>query len=302
MPVRWASPAEFTLGPSLRRFGALLAVALLSSLAATSLAAASPLGQVADTAASAVPPVGWGSAPSLPSTAAPNPPAQAPAQVPVPPVRPPVDLPEVTRHPSAAVPDASPDPGRASGPAAALPPAAQAATGTAGSAGSAGAPTSARSSSAPPPSGPAGSPTIDGGSGPGATAQRRLGTGAIQPATVAPLQRFLAHVWPAVVVSSAGELLATLRAGLGAAISPLAEVPQLLSPQGGDGSTGGVAGLTEQSAPSPPTPSPSDSPVIHISDSGEIALLILLAAGAAVMALLAYTIRREIHTSYRWRI
>jgi hypothetical protein len=123
----------------------------------------------------------------------------------------------------------------------------------------------------------------------------------LQTATVAPLPRLLAYVWPAVALGPAGDLLASLQARFeAAALLPLSasDVSRVLvglSEAAEEGGLADAAALADRAAVSSPPPA-SDSKGIWVPDGAEISLLVLIASCAALMTLLAFTIRRELHS------
>jgi hypothetical protein len=122
----------------------------------------------------------------------------------------------------------------------------------------------------------------------------------LQSATVAPLPRLLAYVWPAIALGPVGELLASLQARFEAAsllpvsVFDVSRVLGGLSAALEEAGVGGAAALSNQSAVSDPPP--ADPKGIWVPDGAEISLLVLIASCAALMGLLAYAIRRELHS------
>jgi hypothetical protein len=117
---------------------------------------------------------------------------------------------------------------------------------------------------------------------------------------VAPLPRLLAYVWPAVALGPAGDLLASLQARFEAvallplSVSDVSRVLAGLSEAAGEAGLAGAAEVADRAAVS--SPPPADSKGIWVPDGAEISLLVLIASCAALMALLAFTIRRELHS------
>lgn len=121
--------------------------------------------------------------------------------------------------------------------------------------------------------------------------------GSLESAKVAPA--LLAYVWPAFSLGPAGELLRTLQARLEAAISlPAVDVPRLLLGLAGVSGAGPAAEPSKSSTSS--NPSPRDSRGIWFPSGGEISLFVFLVACAALMALLIFTLRRELRAMHRW--
>ncbi len=303
---------------------AILAVSILGL-------AAAPLGTAVDVAGAALPPVSVPATPSLPKV--PTPPSlppvvptppQAPVEVPTPPQVPAVKVPTppqvpAVKGPTPAVPQIpavkapTPSvPGTKPGPSHPVPtlsnsPAGVGAPGvdsssvgetanlTKGSSG--GSAEAAYQTSASP---------LSGGEGSGSHGTRRTGTDAasIDPVRAAPLRVFFAYVWPAIALGPVGKLVGALQAQWERVTSlSVADVSRLLV--GLTGAAGGwnVAGLSERSAssdPSPGNPSPGDARTLPVPSGGEISLLVFIIVCAALAALLVFTLRREFRSMHRW--
>lgn len=123
----------------------------------------------------------------------------------------------------------------------------------------------------------------------------------LQSATVASLPRLLAYVWPAVALGPVGDLLASLQARFEAAtllpvsVSDVSRLLAGLSAAVGEAGAGGASELVDHAAVSDPPP--ADSKGIWVPDGAEISLFVLIASCAALMALLGFAIRRELHSS-----
>jgi hypothetical protein len=280
--VRWAQETAFAAKPSLRWAISLAGAVLIASILGVPSASAAPLEKAADAVGPVVPPLTAISPPSLPSRTPPQLPAsaaEAPVKAPAAPRVPPVTAP--TGEVRATTPNSS-----ASGPGVDPSSIDEIASGAFGSAG-----TSTEEAQQ------AASARSGGGRGSGRHGVPPSGieAGSIESATLAPPRLLLAYVWPAIALGSAGELLGALQARWEAATSlPVSDVPRLLP-----GLTGAahVAGL---SARSTPNPSSADSRDIRIPSGGAISLLVLIVAGAALMALLVFTLRREFRSMHRW--
>lgn len=149
---------------------------------------------------------------------------------------------------------------------------------------------------------------VDRDSGGRGAARTGREAGSLRSARVAPLRRLLAYVWPAIALSPAGKLLASLRARWDAAISPRASRADASRPLSGlsgpnvpvgAAGTGSLTGLSDRSALS--NPSSSGSRGIAVTVGPAISLGVLILFFTALLALLGFTIRRELHSStYRW--
>lgn len=121
----------------------------------------------------------------------------------------------------------------------------------------------------------------------------------LESARAAPL--LLAYVWPAIALGPvAQKLLRALQEQWEIATSlAVSDVPRLLSGSAGAGGADRAARPSERAAAS--NPSPGDSRGIQLPSGGAISLLVFIISGAALMALLIYTVRREFRaTHYRW--
>jgi hypothetical protein len=273
---------------------------LIASVFGASSAPATPLGQAADTVGSVVPTVTGTPSPPLPNAAPPQTPVpaapQAPAQTSPLPQAPSVELPTVegpgtTPNSSHLVPAPSSGSTKDSSTGVDLPSVHEVTSGTRE------------------PAGTATSTSTEGVQQTAASARNGVGKGSgshgattrpgIESAKAAPLGRLLAYVWPAIALGPAGKLLAMLQARWEAATSfPVANVARLLSGLTGAAGSGRAAGFSEHSAI--PNPSPADSPGIWEPGGGEISLLVFIVLCAALMALLVFTVRRELRSIYRW--
>lgn len=309
MPVRRTNEAT-TLIPQSFRYGISLAsIVLIASVFGAPSASAGLPGKAAGAAGSVVPPVtGTPAPPSLPNAvpphasapAAPKAPVEVPTLPPAPakpspaPQTPPVKAPKTTPISPHPVPAPSGGSTKPSGHGVDLPPVGEMA-GTRESAG------------------PATSPTAGGrqtvasaraGAGRDSSSHRAtppgIEAGSLESAKVAPLRRLLAYVWPAIPLGPAWRLLATLQAGWEATASfAISDVPWLLSGLTGVAGAGGVAGISEHSATSNPSPGDSTGGGPWVLDGGEISLLAFLVSCAALIALLLFTVRRELRAMYR---
>jgi hypothetical protein len=126
------------------------------------------------------------------------------------------------------------------------------------------------------------------------------GSGSVGQTQVAAVPHWIAYVWPAFAARGAANLLASLLSGEEAVTSTIGGVPRLLLGFEDSGAAR-VAGLSQQSgiSNSPSTDSPGSSG-LQISDGDALALFVFIASGAALMALLAFTLRRELRAMYRW--
>jgi hypothetical protein len=318
---------EATLAPRLSlRWGVSLAGAVLIALVfGVSSAPASPLGKVVESVESVVPPVAAPSTPSLPSA-----PSATPPQAPVPSVpKAPVDVPTVPQAPVDTSPAPQVPPVKAPGgtrkapggtrtPPLSLPLPSGGSTKPSdpgidlasvdekadGITQSAGTPTGASAAGARQTATSARNGVGNDPSRPGAT-RPGIEAGHVESAKIAPLRRLLAYVWPAIALGSAGELLATLQTRWGVAallaMSDISAVPRLLSGLTRASGTGGVAGVSEHSGTS--NPSPANYIDTWVLDNSGISILVFLISCAALVALLAFTVRRELRSSVtRWRV
>jgi len=277
---------ETTVAPKLAfRCGVSAAVWIASVLSVPII----PLGNPASALGSLVPPVTETPALSLPSA--------APAQTSVPTVpQAPVMVPTVPQAPveTSLAPQAS---GARSTETASsgvdLPSVNQMANGTGESAGAASAASAAGAQQT------AASARNRVGQGSGARDATRLGTeaGSVESAKVAPLRRFLAYIWPAIALGPTSQLVATLRARWEAASSAVSDVPRGLSGLTAATGAGGVAGISAHSA----TPSSAEPTATGtwVPDGSAISQLVFIVLGAALIALLVFTIRRELRSMAR---
>jgi hypothetical protein len=300
---------EATLIPKLSsRCGISLAGAvLLASVFGVHSAPATPLEKAAGAVESVVPPVTPAAPPSLPSAAptqttvptAPQAPvkvptvSQAPVETSPAPRAPSVKVPGATQNSPHLVPTPSRGAPKPSDPGVDLPSVSEIASGTRESAGTA---TSASAAGAQQTAASA----RNGVKGPGSHGATHPGieAGSVESAKVASLRRLLAYVWPAVALGPAWQLLATLQARWGAAASlAISDAPRLLSGLTRITGAGGVAGISEHSATSNPLPAdPTDT---WVPDGSEISLFVFIVSCAALLALLVFTIRRELRPTYR---
>ncbi len=302
---------EATLAPrlSLRCGISLAGAALIALVFGVPPAPATLLGTAAGAVGSSV--TGT-SAPSLPSATPPQTPLptvpQAPVKVPtVPqapvetspaPQAPPVKAPGATQNPPHLVPAPPDSSTKHSDPGVDLPPVNEIANGTKESAGTAtgASPAGAQQTAASARNGVGSGSDSHGATHPG------LEAGRVESAKAAPWRRLLAYVWPAIALGPAWELLATLQTQWEAAtllaISDISDVPRLLSGLMGDTGAGGVAGVSGHSTSNP---SPAKSTDNWIPDGSEISGLVFLVSCAALVALLVFTVRRELRSSMsRW--
>jgi hypothetical protein len=123
--------------------------------------------------------------------------------------------------------------------------------------------------------------------------------GSLESTKVASLRQFLAYVWPAIALGPAGKLWAMLQVRW-EAVSPrqLSGIPRLLSRLARITGAGGVAGLSKDSGIT--NPAPDDSTGIRVPEGSAISLIVLLVSCAALMALLVFTVTRELRSNYRW--
>lgn len=289
------------------RNGIAMAAVLIASVLGAPLASATPPLEAAGPVGSVVPPVPETSTPSLPSPAPPQAPVpaapQAPVEVPTVPQAPvktsPAPRTPASYAPSVEASEKTPNPPR-------LAPAPS--RGSTGSSGPGVDRPSARTATSDSTGGAqqtivsARNHAGKGGDSHGAT---RPGpeAGSVASAEVASLGRLFAYVWPALALGPAWKLLATLQTGWKAA-TPLAmpDVPQLLSGlTAGVTGAGGVAGISEHSVT--PNPSPSDSTDAWVPGGSEISLFVFIISCiscAALIALLAFTVSRELRSMHRW--
>ena len=138
------------------------------------------------------------------------------------------------------------------------------------------------------------------GSG-GHRSTRAIGADSVKSAQAAPLRRFLAYVWPAIALGPtgpAGTLLEVLLMQPAAAnFASILDSPRLLLAATGVADAARVGGLVHSDGP---TPAPGDSRGLGIPDGGEISLFVLLLTCVALMALLLFTLRRELRAMHRW--
>jgi hypothetical protein len=312
MTARRTKEAPLAPRLSLRWRISLAAVVLIALVFGVPSASASPLGKVADTVGSVVPSVTETSTPSLPSATPPQIPApsvpeapvdvptvpQAPAETSPAPQAPTVKAP-ATRSPPNPVPVPSGGSTRPSDSGVDLPAVGEMANGKE----SAGTATGASAVGAQHPAASARNGVGNGSGSQGAATRPATEADHVESAQVAPLRRLLAYVWPAVALGPAWKLLATLQMRWGVAtllgISDISDLPRLLSGLTRASGTGGVAGVSEHSASS--NPSPADSIDTWVLDSSEISILVFLIACAVLVALLIFTARRELSSSMsRW--
>lgn len=286
------------------RYGTSLAAVLIASIFGVPFASATPTSEAAGAVGSVVPPVPETSAPSLPSAAPPQAPIpaapQAPVEVPTVPQAPvktsPAPRTPAPRTPSVEASERTPNPPRLA------PAPSRGSTGPSGPGvdrPSAGTATSDSTGSAQQTIASARNRAGKGGDSHGAT-RPGAEAGSVESAKVASLRRLFAYVWPALALGPAWRLLATLQTGWEAA-TPLAmsDVPRLLSGlTAGVTGAGGVAGISERSVT--PNPSPSDSTGAWAPDGSEISLFVFIISCAALIALLAFTVSRELRSMRRW--
>lgn len=289
------------------RNGISMAAVLIASVFGVPLASATPPTEAAGAVGSVLPPVPETSAPSLPSAAPPQAPVpaapQAPVEVPAVPQAPvktsPAPQTPAPRIPSVEASETTPNPRR---------PALVPSRGSTGPSGpgvdrpSAGTATSDSTGGAQQTIASARNRAGKGRDSHGAT-RPGVEAGSVESAKVASLRRLFAYVWPALALGPGWRLLATLQTGWKAA-TPLAmfDVPPLLSGlTAGVTGAGGVAGISEHSVT--PSPSPSDSTGAWVPDGSEIPLFVFIISCiscAVLIALLAFTVSRELRSMHRW--
>ncbi len=239
------------------------------------------------------------SKPHVPAGKAPSAPATPPTKVPSAPHAPAAKAPGTTPKSPHVVPAPSGGSSKTSSPGINSPSAKEITNGTRGPAGVAtsAVEAGAQETSASAPSG------VDGGSGSHSVTSLGSGAGSLQTATIAPLPRLLAYVWPAIALGPAGNLLAALQARFDAALPlpvSVSDVSRLLSGLGGPNGVVGAAGTSSNvglSSNSVISSSPSPNPRgTWVPDGATISLFVLIAACAALMALLAFAIRHELHS------
>jgi hypothetical protein len=305
MTARWIKESRLAAKLSFRCRVSLAGAVLI----AVAILFAIPVGTAAGAVGSVVPTVTETSAPSLPSATSPQIPVPAAPQVPVKvptvpqvpaeaspaPQAPSVKVPKTTQsspHLAPAPPGGSTKP---SGPGVDLPSVNEIASHTKGSAGTAtGAPAVGVQQTAA-----AARNGVDSGSGSHSTRGPGIEAGSVESAKVAPLQRLLAYVWPAIALGPAWNLLMTLQPPWEAVTSlEISDVPRLLAELAKAIGAGGVAGISEHSATS--NLSPADSTGIWVPDGGEISLFLFIVLCAALVALVVFTVRRELRSMHRW--
>jgi hypothetical protein len=310
MPIR--RNEEATLAPKLAlRCGISLAGAvLIASVFGVPSASITSPGKAAGAVGSVVPPVAGISAPSLPSAAPTQTPIptepQAPVEVPTVPQAPvetsaapqasPVEVPGTTQKSLHLAPVPSGDLTKPASPGVDLPSVNEIANGTKESAG----PASAASTAGAQQTAASARNGVGKGSGSHRAAHPGVEPGSVESAKVAPLPRLLAYVWPAIALGPAWNLLATLQARWEAVTSlAISDVPRLLSGLTGATGAGGVAGISEHSAT--PNPSPADSPGtdVWVPDGSAISHFVFIVLCAALIALLVFTVRRELRSMDR---
>lgn len=287
--------------------GTVLAVSILAA------PATSP-GKALDAPGAVVSAVTGIPAQSLPSVSLPSPPPavpvppQAPVEVPPPPQLPAVKAPApaVPQIPAVKVPTPSvPGTTPSSSHSVPTPSTSSAEVGASGGSSSVGEDATATKgfsggSAEAAPQTPAPSPGR-GGEGWGSRDTRRTGTEgvSVDPARAAPLRVFFAYVWPAIALGPAGQLLGALQAQWERVTQlSVADVSRLLVGLTGVAGESGVAGVSERSAGS--DPSPADARTLPVPSGGEISLLVFIIACAALAALLVFTLRREFRSMHRW--
>jgi hypothetical protein len=119
----------------------------------------------------------------------------------------------------------------------------------------------------------------------------------VESAKEAPLRGWLAYVWPAVALGSIGKLLVVLQARWETAPAlPATDIPRFHLEQAGATEMNGVAGLSEHSTS-------SNSPPGNSTDSWDpgsgISIFVLLVACAAPIAVLVFSVRRELRSMHR---
>jgi outer membrane biosynthesis protein TonB len=325
MPTR-TREAAFTPKPSSRKGVLLVGAVLIASIFAIPSASASPLENAADHVKSVVsqvpgtpgpPPAVPSTPPSLPTpppapsapqnTPSPTPPK--PPKLPSPP-KPPAEVPAAPQNPRGTAGVNATEAGSTTSGSAA-------AHGSAGSGASVDLPTVGTADGTGRPAAMATNPAAGGasrpaastgdGSGevPGGPAPSGLEAGSVGSARVAPLRHWIAYVWPAFPVGRVATLLASFLSGDVAAATSLliSGVPQLLSDLGDSGPGYGPRNVAELSKHSEiSNPPAADSPDLWIADGERVAPLIFIVLAAALMALLGFTLRRELRAMRRWHI
>lgn len=289
------------------RISIVVVVVAVSSLGAS----ATSLGKAVDPVGAAAPEI-RAPTPSLPSVtpppqpAVPTPPPRAPGEVPSTPQVPAIKAPS-PKAPGTAPNSSRPVPVPAHSSGSATP---RSGSGVdppsvndlvSGTKGSSGGPTEAADREAPSvrSRGSAGSDDGNGSGGHGVL-RAGVGAGSVDPAQAAPLRVLFAYVWPAIALGPVGELLGMLPARGEVALSlPVSDIPRrLLSGLTGVSEEARVAGLSARSVSSDPPP--GDSRGLPIPSGSEISFLVAIIACTALMALLAFTIRREFRSMHRW--
>ena len=289
---------------SLRYGLSVLGVVLIASVTGVSLASATPLGEAAGGAGSVVEPITATSPPSLPSA-----PPQVPVAVPAVPQTP-VDQGPV-KAPTPATPTPSPSSHLAPTPSGGVtevsspdadPPSIGATTGAAKEAGGVmGTPTEASQRAAAPVRNSAGGGSDSPNSGARATT---LEVGVARSIEAAALPRWFAHVWPAIALGRAGEVLATLLARWEVATSlPISDATQLLVR---------LVGATESNIDAP-TPSgrsaalngsPAAPSIAPVPASGGMSLFLTMITSLltlmALIALARLVVGEEFFSFLRW--
>jgi hypothetical protein len=305
--------ATFAPKPSLGCGISLAGAVLVASIFGVPSASATPLGQAAGAGGSVVPPATEAAPPSLPSASPPQtpvPPApQAPVKVPTAP-RAPVETSPAPQAPPVKTPTVK-GPGAApnfshlvgappsgstkvSSPGVDLPSVHEIAGSTKEPAG-----TAMSTSREVQQTAASASNGVGTGSGNDGATRLGIGAGSVESAKAAPPRRFFAYVWPAIALGPVGKQLAKLQARWRAATSlPVADIARLLSGLTGVTGLGSAVGFSEHSAIS--NPPRADSTDIWVPDGGEISLLALVISCAALMALLVFTVGRELRSIYRW--
>lgn len=295
MTFRRTEEAGFASKLSLRCGISLAGAVLITTTFGVPSASAALLEEATSAVKSVVPPATGTPAPSLPSAA----PTTSQTSVPTAPQVPTVKVPVTTPTSSHLAPAPSGGSTRVSSPGVDLPSVDKITSDAKELAGTA---TSTSTEGARQATASARAGAGKGSTGPGDPGATRPGIGArsVESAKAAPLRRLLAYVWPAIALGSAGKLLATLQAGWEAVTSlSVPDAARFLSGLTGITGVSGVGGLSRRSAIS--NPSPADSTDIPLpGDGGAISLLIFIISSAALMGLLAFSVRRELGSMYRW--
>jgi hypothetical protein len=137
------------------------------------------------------------------------------------------------------------------------------------------------------------------GQGPSGRDVRRPGVkaGSVGSARTLPVPRWIAHVWPAIVVAAPVKLLASFLSGDDvASLLPVAAVLRVLSPPV-DGGAGGAARLAKHSSVAD---SPSAGPPPFGVSDRDIAPIVFLALVAVLTTLLVLALRQELRAMRRW--